>query len=404
MVLVLLLAALVAGWLLLPGFVTRRLVAEAAARGVDLQIGAIDVGMNEIVLSDVSVAMKALPELRATASGVRVGHAWLDVKDVALEGVSLDLVGDAATVQTHATQVAANSSSADPTAGAPPHVSVVGKLSWKEPFGDNTRTGCDRVTLDLPQKPGRKFGEDVTIACDGLHFSKGTLTLGPWSVSASRDELGDHFTLDLHPGASIMSGLKLNIAPNHLLSWDVTVAHANTTELGIPPQALSLVSLDSPPTLDVAIHFEEKTLTHAIGTVSLKSDAVPIAKGHTMPLTVSGGLDGDPHDGLKFNSQIALIGVFSGTLMGTIVPLKTRADLVFESTITSCADVTTAFAAQAFGPIGQQLGGLMQALGGNQGVKGSITLHADIVFDGVNPAANHVSVKPSGDCALNLFP
>jgi hypothetical protein len=59
--------------------------------------------------------------------------------------------------------------------------------------------------------------------------------------------------------------------------------------------------------------------------------------------------------------------------------------------------------AQAFGPLGQQLGGLVHALGVDRGVKGSMTLHADVALDLANPNASNVTPKTSGDCAFDLF-
>lgn len=389
-------AVLVVAWLLLPGIVRSKLVEQAAARGVDLEIGAIDLGTSTIVLHDVTVSVRALPEVHLTSATVRVEHHWLDPSGVYLEGASMDVTGDPSVVQQHA---------AATDATAPqlpmPYVSIAGKLSWKGLAGDGTSAKCDDGTIGLNAAQVRG---DATIACKAFRVTAGSLTFGPWSVSGGHSgDRGDFLNVELTGDPAHRSYAEGSRTPAGKVSWDFTISHATSTALGIPSGALSLVSLDGPPTLDATISWES-TDKRATGRIDLASDAVPIGRGHAMPMHVSASFDGDPSGVLQLTGGTATVDKFSGALTGTLTPSKRRADLAFDSAVISCRDATAALATQTFGQMGQQFGGLLHAIGADQGVQGTMTLHADVTLDLANPKATKVTTKTGGDCALDLFP
>jgi hypothetical protein len=388
----LLISAAVVLWLMLPGIVSDKLVAKAAERGVDLQIGDVELGLHNVVLRDSTATLRAVPGLRVSASDVDVEHDWLDVKNVALHGASVELSGDPMDVQ----REAASASPAN-DASPRPFVSATGKVVWTNALGTNSKLACDDGSFGL------SANGDFTATCASFKVTVGSLVLGPWDLDGShKAETGDSVNVRFNcapagPNAS------WSRKPTGKVSWTLDIQHATTTSLGIPTSALSLVSLESAPTIQASIGYESQGSV-ASGHVDLQTDAMPIGKGHAMPASISAKLAGDPAGALRLNEGTATIGKFAGTLTGTITPSQSRADLQFDSAVISCRDAGQELATQSLGQLGQQLGGLFHALGADQGVKGSMTLHADITIDLAHAGATKIVPKTGGDCAFDLFP
>jgi|GEM_PF-6117957 len=384
-----LLIAIVVAWLFLPGFVRNKLIAAADAHGVVLQVGDVELGLHHVVLHDVTVSARALPELHVTAGDVDVQHSWLDVERVAVHHADVQLTGDPSVLSEHAISTLKD----DALRTAEPYITMSGKLSWKT---TGSSAACDEGTVSL----NTITHGDVTMECKALRFMVGSLTFGPWQVSGNHSaERGDF--VDLGVGAKSPM-LAYAHTVDGRVSWDVAIDRQKTTAIGVPDSALSLVSLDQPPTISANVHYEWLA-RRAKGAFDLATDAAPIAKGHTMPVQLSGKLEGDPEGDLVLSAGTATVGTFTGVIGGTVHADKRRADLTYDSKAVSCQEVGAQLTAQAFGPLGQQLGGLVHALGVDRGVKGSMTLHADVALDLANPNASNVTPKTSGDCAFDLF-
>ncbi len=386
----LLLIAIVVLWLVLPGVVRNKLIAAADAHGVDLQIGEVELGLHHVVLHDITASVRAMPELHVTAGDMDVQHSWLDVESVAVHHADVQLTGDPSVVSQHASSTLAS----DAPQITEPLVTITGKLSWKT---TGSSAACDEGTVSL----NAVAHGDVSMECKALRLTLGSLTFGPWQLMGNHSAArGDSVDVGVGGKSPILAYSR---TPEGRVTYDVAIVWQKTTAIGVPDSALSLVSLEDAPTINANVHYEWLART-AKGSFDLATDAAPIAKGHTMPAQLSGKLDGDPQGDLVVSAGTATIGTFSGVLGGTVHADKRRADLSFDSKIISCQDVSAQLTAQAFGPLGQQLGGLVHALGVDQGVKGSMTLHADAALDLMNPGASKVTTKTGGDCTIDLFP
>ncbi|MEZ4219378.1 MAG: hypothetical protein R3B13_00525 [Polyangiaceae bacterium] len=90
-----LIAAGVAGWLTLPGYLKKRIVAEADARGIQLEPGAIQVGFGWATVSDARFRLKGVQGLVGSAKSIEVRLNWLEPKGVLATDVTLDTAGSA---------------------------------------------------------------------------------------------------------------------------------------------------------------------------------------------------------------------------------------------------------------------------------------------------------------------
>jgi hypothetical protein len=383
-----LLVGLVAFWLFLPTIVIRRVTAEAAARGVELQVGSADVGMNEIFLQDVTVKVHAMPNLQVSADGIRMNHSWLNVSDVSVEGAKVEMSGAPSVAITTANQATSEGG----PAAAPP-LTVAGQLTWKDAFGLGSTAKCT-LSLHVQQLPQRRFGDDASVHCEALRITNGSLSFGPWTLDASRDATGDHLQLGLANSGNV----KLTTTPTGLVQADASLVNAQLDQLGLPPSMLAQLPMASAAVLNVDAHLKESTPGHATGTANLGIDGVRVGS-QSMPLVLRTDLDGDPRGNLSVSSTTASVGKFNGALTGRITVPNHRADLSFDSTVMSCRDVTAEITNQA---LGQQLGGLIHALGVDRGVQGSVALHADATLDIDQPAASKLTTKTTGDCSVGV--
>src|SRR5262245_1836903 len=92
-----LLLALAAGaaFVVLPRIVLRHVLREAAARGVDLQVGGVEVGFGSLVLHDVSFTLRGVHGVSGTMETADVALSGTRPLRLTIGGLSLAIEGTA---------------------------------------------------------------------------------------------------------------------------------------------------------------------------------------------------------------------------------------------------------------------------------------------------------------------
>ncbi len=90
-----LIAAVAALWLALPGIVRAKAKRAAAERGFQIEIGDLELGLGRIVMRDVRVTPERVPVDPFTVRTVTVLTSWLDVTEVRADGMEIRIRGDA---------------------------------------------------------------------------------------------------------------------------------------------------------------------------------------------------------------------------------------------------------------------------------------------------------------------
>jgi hypothetical protein len=392
------LGAVVALWVL-PWYVRRECIEEAAAHGITLEVDDAKIEMSGFRLVGVRATAADVPEARAQAPEVEVETSGLRPDRMTVRRAELQLKGRWNTVD-----AALAKWRASPTGGQGgqwmPSTLVVdeSRVVWQSPVGENVRIDAANVHFEVTwQGPTNELharSDKVAVVVPGG-------TLGPWRVDIDRAKTS-RVRVALDPGVPDACTVLVVGDDEHTSSVDVVVPRSPLARLGVPPEMLGLRG----SALQVQIDAHYVALGPQRADATTKGAIYAIDAGLPRPLDVAweATTTGDPRGGLDLKKGRLAAGPLVGTLSGMLKTFDDgfRVDAAWSAGPVPC----TAFdapldEAQPF-DIAYQLRMLAQATGITK-VKGDVSARGSLAFDTRDLATARVEFTPEVKCQVALF-
>lgn len=393
------------GWIVvLPWWLRKRIVEEADARGVQLQLGSVSVGWSSATVTGVTASAQKVPGVTVMAGRVDVALERFEPVSIAIANASVDIDGKAGDVVTAIEKFLASQPTGTGTAKkAPPMSMQNARIEWRRAFGDATALHVGDFGGDVKGDP---MATDVNVHFGGVTVDIGVANNGPWSGTLTRDKEKSEVAIALSPkGASVaearvtrmtgVDGFEAKIAVNQLVRFQ---------ELGFSKVALGLVGFEEGAILVDASHGEANGSGH--GTVrKLRLQGVRLSKAQAATvLDVADLAYSGPLDRMPIAKGRVGVGPLSGPVDGIIgrppngltIQAHTKTDVM------KCSDAAKMQASEMIGS--EAVGLLSGVLGVDRQVGGTVTADANWTFDSRDPAASSLKIVPSATCDLSFLP
>ncbi len=380
-------AATVAGALVVPWYAKKRLIEEARAHGITLNVADVSVGLGRARATKVDATFDAVPGAKVTAQDMSIDLDGFTPKTLELHAPIIEGEGSLEDVRTGLAKA------------APPSTPLAvkftnGAVRWKKAWGD---AGIDVDGLTGHVVVG---GADEDLHGD-VNVNLRTLQFGTYKASWVR--AGTKTTV--HVGAPVGPAFAELVLDEGARDLTLNVPKTKVLDLGIPPAALGLIATDD-ATADLHLDHHEKAgateghltfaadkiyLGHSPSPTSLAADVRYAGKGDHWPVT-GGSIQAGP---------------FRGDVSGTVDRTPTTILTHLESTTQamSCADAVKTATAQAVGSdLAGAAGSFAQLFGMDKAVTGDVKLVAKVDADLRNLAKATIAFHTEGACVLSFLP
>jgi eukaryotic-like serine/threonine-protein kinase len=221
-------------WLAAPYLLRRKVVADAAARGVVLALGDIDIAPSELVFHQVAATALEIPGARLGVDAVRVRWNWREFKSVMIERPLLELNGSFADLDQHF----ATFQAAHPTQPAFTTFSAIEsadlRLDWSGIFGPNTRLEDSGIKLVLPQRENQVSLNGLQVTMVTARLASNNQSYGPYRVEVERDTNGVGVDVMFDPTGALFARAHLRLDDDGTKLLNVDVARVRLNAIGVP--------------------------------------------------------------------------------------------------------------------------------------------------------------------------
>jgi len=402
----LLVAVALAAAFALPWYVKKRIVEDAQARGVTLQLDQVSLGWGKAQADKVTATFPSVPQVRLEAAQLVVTLDGLSPHEVDLVGLKVDVTGPVADVSkaVEAFQGAPRAGGGAGDAGVVRVGVKDGTVHWLGLLGTDT-------SLTLEGLSGDVKGADVDLDAAKSNLTVRTMTFGPYRFGFHRAAGIDTITVKA-PKEDVR--YELVLGPDGKRTTKLTVPRSGAQDLGVPTQALGLVADEKS---SIEVHFEHTVQAGKVtGHLALAADRVYL--GHSLSPTsarldfgYSGAAEG-PDAVWTVQDGTLKAGPFSGSVRGTLkpVPLGVLAHLEYLSGLMSCGDAAKSAASGALAPaLGSEAAAattsaLAQLFGMDKAVEGSVKLEGTVDADTRDLSTAKATFHTTGDCTLSFLP
>jgi len=386
----------------LPIVLRQRCIDAAVGQGVALSIDHVAIGLGDVRLITVGLALDGVPQMKATADSMQVTLDGLTPGAIAVSGLAVTLDGPLEEIQKalQAWNAArARSSTAQAATSAKPLTLALGHVTWTRAFGATAKIEMLDVQGDADPVKGVAH-----LASDKVTVTSGKGTFGPWRVALDHDAQAARIDVELDPvvkgGPSVLFVRDASDAS----SLRVNVPSSPLSHLGIPAKSVGLAS-DS--TVEATVDFEEARS----GAVTLKGTlgmTRAVFSGEALDVALALAASGDKTKGLDVKQGTLTAGPLHASLSGTLKLFDdgVRLALAWRSTPVACADLARQMAAKGGGPLGGAgLGTIAQNLGQLIGVRvsGDASASGLITLDSRDVNAASFTMTANDTCGLALF-
>jgi hypothetical protein len=394
---------------LLPGYVRRACVEQAASHGIVLAIDGVRITRGGFALTGVKATSPDLPGASAEAPEVAVETLDLRPDRLTANGMDIVLDGRWSAISAAFANWRASDRGGQGGAWAPASLVIDGsRIVWRGPIGDNARVEASGVHVDITWRDREPTmhatSSGVTVAVPGG-------TLGPWRFDLDRDENASRVRVALDPGVPDASTVLVVGTGEVISSVDVAVPRSPIARLGIAPE---LLGLRGDIQVAAAIHYApfgpqaNANATAKGGLYGLSVGGIPRPIDVSWEGTATRNRDApaEPAEGARAidltDARIA-VGPLVGAAHGT---LKTygdgfRIDLAWRAGPVPC----TAFDAP-LGPgepfdIAYQLRKLASSAALTH-LHGNVTASAALTFDSRDLGSTALAFAPTANCDVSL--
>jgi hypothetical protein len=392
-------AGAVVVWVL-PWYVRRECVEEAAAHGIALTIDDVELGSAGFHLLGVHATATALPGARAQAPDIEVQTTGLHPDRMTMRRAELTLTGSWRTIDAAFSAWRASPQGGQGGAWAPTTLVVdESRVVWQAPFAENARVEASNTHLDVtwggPSATVHARSDNVIVVVPGGK-------VGPWRVDLDRAPGTSRLRVALDPGVPDACTVLVVGNDGGTTNVDVKIPRSPLARLGVPPELLGLhgKALQA----DAAAHFAMAGAHGAEATS--KGGLYGIEAGLPMALDVAwdASASGDPKAGLDVKKARLAVGPMVGAMTGTLKTFDDgfRLNLAWSATPVPCA------AFEATGGAGNPLdfADQLRRLAENVGlarVAGEVTARGSLTFDSRDLGAAGVEFTPQVKCQVALF-
>jgi hypothetical protein len=404
---VLAMLAAIAWIVVLPWWVRKHIVEEAAARGVQLQLGSVSIHWSSATVSGVTATADQVPGVTMTAGRVDVQLDRFEPTAVTVVNASVGVEGKVGDVAKAVEKfLAAQRTGTGAATTAPPISMQNARIDWRQAVGDGTILHVGDFGGDIGGTP---FATDVKVHFAGITVdSFGTPSVGPWSGTLTRTKEQSEVTLVLSPkGPDVAQvrishpigsdGQRIDVAITQPLSF---------VELGFSKSFAGLFGLEDGTLLVDGTHVEEKGSGHGnIRKARLQGFRLSRAQAAATLELVDIAYVG-PLEKMTITQGRVNVGPLSGPLDGIIG--RANGLTIQAHTKTDVMKCTDAIKAQAGDVIGGQAVGILDNVAGVLGldrqVSGTVTADARWSFDSRDPMAASLKITPTATCDLSFLP
>jgi hypothetical protein len=388
----------------LPWYVRRACIAEAAARGIALAIDnvAIEIDLSGFRLLGVRATAPDVPGAKAQASEIDVAMHGLRPQTMTVHGAELTLSDSTRGLAGELARWSAGAQGDNAGEGGarmPETVVVDGsRVVWQAPVGENARVEASGVHLTW--KP---VGDELHAESDHVTAALPRGALGPWRIDVDRAAGVSHVRLALEPATPDAATVRVSADRERTTSVDIAVPRSRLERLGIAPEMLGLHGKDLQ--LGATAHYAAQApalaqLSTSGGLYGLEGAGLPRA----LDVLWDASASGDPGAGIAIDKARLAAGPLAGTAKGTFQ----RDDDGFRLALTWSADPVPCAAFEPSPAPGEPLGiadqlrQLAEATGIAK-VKGAVSAHGTLAFDSRDLGATRLDFSPEATCQVALF-
>ena len=384
----------------LPWYVRRECIDEAAAHGITLTIDEVDLDGSGFHLIGVHATAAALPGATAQAPEVDVQTTGLHPDRMAVRRGELTLTGTWRTVDAAFAAWRASPQGGQGGAWAPTALVVdESRVVWQGPFAENARVEAANTHLDVtwgaPSATVHARSDNVVVAVPGGK-------VGPWRVDLDRTPGTSRLRLALDPGVPEACTILVVGNDEGTTNVDVKIPRSPLARLGLPPELLGLHG--NALQAEAAAHYA--ALGADRGEATSKGGLYGIEAGLPAPLDVAwdGSATGDRRSGLDVKKARLAVGPMVGTMTGTLKTFDDgfRVDLAWTGTPVPCAAFEAPLGTGNPFDVAFQLRKLAEGVGLAK-VAGEVTARGELTFDSRDLGAARVEFKPEVKCQVALF-
>jgi hypothetical protein len=402
----------VVSWVL-PWYVRRECIDEAAAHGIDLAVDSAQIDTSGFHLIGVRASFEAVPGMHATVPEVRVHTSGLRPQSLSMRGAELTLAGAVGSVANAFARWRASPAGGESGAWVPASLAIEGsRIVWPGAIGENARVEASDVNVQVAwrlREPEIHFrSERVIVAVPGG-------SLGPWRADIDRIPPGafasdrtpvpasTRLRLALDPGVPDASTVLAVADEERTTSVDIVVPRSPLGRLGVPPSLLGLHGKELQ--VDITAHYGASGPKHADGSTKggiygIEAPGIPRSLDVAWDVVASGA----PDTGLDVKTGRLAAGPLVGALTGMLKTFDDgfRVDLAWKAGPVPCKAFDTPLASSGPFDIAYQLRKLAEATGLTR-IDGDVSARASLAFDSRDVGATRFDFAPDAKCQVALF-
>jgi hypothetical protein len=233
--LILLMLGLFVAFACLPMIAKSLILSGARERGLELEVGRVEVSRRAIKLVDVRVKTNDLPGIVLSAPVLAIELSRFQPSRFAFGDATLEIEGSYGVVTKRIEQFRAKrEGQVFDWASDVQGISVgSGRVDWKDAFGPGTHALLENVAIDSDRAANRLLGEDYHLTAPLVTLRSGKTSAGPWHIDVNKRPSESTTTLKLDPTGTYPA----------TVTWVATELDAYTVTFAIPRVALSNVRL-----------------------------------------------------------------------------------------------------------------------------------------------------------------
>jgi hypothetical protein len=384
---------------LVPWYVRRECIAQAAEHGVVLSLDDVALESTGFRLLGVHATSPALPGVSVEAPELDVEMNGLQPHELTVRRATLTLAGKWSDNAAAFAKWRASGQGGRGGEWAPESlVAEESRIVWQAPFAENAHVDASNTHLQIAW---RSSGTELHARSDAVAVTLPAGTLGPWRVDVDRTATMSRLRVALDPAVPDACTVLVVGDDQRTTSVDVTVPRSPPARLGLS----SLLGLKG-RSLQVEAAFHYATMGPKRADANGKGGLYGVDAGLPAPLDVTWDLtaSGDPTGGLDVKKSHLTAGPLTGAMTGTLKAFDDgfRVDLAWTGGPVPCSAFEAPLGEGSPLDLAYQLRKLAEGTGMAR-VQGTVRARGTLAFDSRDPASARAQFAPEAGCSVALF-